>query len=452
MGTRSVMASGRTLTVSELGLIRYEQAKRDGTWPIEVRLLPQHNDTSNTVYTLHTPANTPVSFVRTRREELRAMLDVPPGALVYEVLRDGVLVSTGGLEVRPPQPMSPSVPHALRLSSRPPSGARQLAYDENDQNLREGEWLVQFVYEELPWTVRDVWVHDDRSGKLLTKLDRFGEGFSKTIGVSEGPLVYRFCVVAHDALQSQLAALTRLGWDDGAMVHASQLMTWPLTIHVEDLSVPGNQPSDGLVRVPEIGPMEKGTVSSSLTTGDDDEDDDDEDDFTVHPHSADDNASKKSSSKPQTNKVDMSEEWHPKLSYKSSPVPEDSTSQSYMNDHEEADTITDETENSRHRRNRRRPSDSNGSGGFLSVAMGAAMFVLGSTVTLVLGKRGFLGKAMANDSLSISDDASEQSIDSKRSYDRRKSTIASEQRNDSAEDGDTREMRSFFRPHFGNRS
>lgn len=451
------MASGRTLAVSELGLFRFERAKHDACWPIEVRLVPQRDDRENTVYTLHTSANPPVPFTRTRREELRATLAVPPGALVYEVLRNGVLVSTGGLEVRPPQPASASVAHALRLSSHAPSGAVQLAREENGADGRDGRWLVRFVYQELPWTVREVCVYDDSTCTILTRLDRVGEGFAKTIPLHVGSLTYRFCVVAHDALQNQLAALTRLGWDDGAMVHASQLMTWPLTIQVNDLSMPGAQPADGLVRAPDLELMEKDTISSSLTTADDDDDDDDDDNDNLadHAHSADDNLSKKSSSLPRPNKLDIAPDWQTQLAYKPSPVVEDSTSRSFPNgrvDDEDDIEPHESVSQSGDRRHVRDSGHAHGFGAALSLAMGAAMFVLGSTVTLILGKRSMSGTASASDSLSVSDDASVQSVDSKQSNGRRKSAVTSDKLPDDSHQGHSEGTRSIFRPRFGHRS
>lgn len=203
---------------------------------------------------------------------------------MYEVLRDGVLVSTGGLEVRPPHAPTPTIAHSLRLSALPPSGAKQLDAHENPPDPYGS--LVRFVYEEMPWTVRKIGVIDERNSRLVTRLDKSGEGFSKTIRLPYGDFKYRFCVVVHDALQMHLANPTRLGWDDGAMVRAAHLMTWPLTVHVADLLQPGAVPGDGLVRAPEIDFSEKHSRSSSLTTtpDDDEEDDDDIDDADDESH------------------------------------------------------------------------------------------------------------------------------------------------------------------------
>lgn len=287
------MASARVLTTNELGLIRYQHALITNSWPIEVRLLPQPNDTPHTLYTLHTPGNAAASFTSTRREELRATLNVRPGALVYEVLRDGILVSTGGLEVRPPM----TSPTSTSVSELRPSGARQLnnkVYHHQtgnngtmgNNNNRNNN--VVFEYNEMPWTVRQVSIVDEVTGRIVTDLHRgdhhqcdAGTGFSAAAHLPVGQFLYRFRVV----LLSQPTKPTRLGWDDGAMTQAWELMTWPLCIEVNDLSMPDAVPGDGMMRLDErllnVPPVKYDFHDDFDDDDDDDEEEVDDDDETM---------------------------------------------------------------------------------------------------------------------------------------------------------------------------
>lgn len=362
------MASARVLTTNELGIIRYQKAAIDNRWPIEVRLLPQGNDAPSTVYSLHTPGNMAIPFIPTKREELRATLAVAPGPLVYEVLRDGLLVSTGGLEVRQPHPvpdfthyyqqqqlqaqshaavaadashvqsntrttsqkttsttttvttssssLSPNAPQATTTSIAPNnssietlyhksvtsientttrsdnhtlSGAYQLPIGQGGACDAKQRWPTIFHYNELPWTVRQVFVIDDSTGAVCTSLSKNSatHGFVGQVYLPPGPFHYRFRVIPNEALHTQIVSQpTCLGWDDGAMTHAWELMTWPLTTHVVDLSVEGATTIDGLMRLQKI-PNITLTDISHINDDEDDLDDDDDDEIIISPRTID---------------------------------------------------------------------------------------------------------------------------------------------------------------------
>lgn len=381
------MASARTLTTNELGTIRYEQAEATGKWPIEVRLIPQLNDTADTTYTLHTAGNAAVIFTSTSREEVRATLAVPPGALVYEVLRDGVLVSTGGLEVRPPDALQQTSGGSdsgiggddvgaggvdgvfgAHLGPPPPSGAMQLVAGKPPPDQC---WPVAFAYNEMAWMAREVTVVNADTGAVLLVLTRKPHGFGAIGVVPVGCLRYRFRVVPFEMLHAQAAMPTRLGWDDGAMIHAWQLMTWPLFLHVADLCVPGAVPADGLVRSPGAGaecadaddadgegdaPSDGGAITDVLPEDEDEDEDEDE-------HR--DDASRASTTDKPFDKDAL--RWRDKLQF----------------DHHVAD-VADPAEVAKECVPTRRP----GGNGFGLFAMGVVMFFLGSTVTLLLGRGG----------------------------------------------------------------
>lgn len=346
------MASARVLTTNELGAIWYQRAALENRWPVEVRLLPQHDDTEKTRYTLHTPDVASTLFTRTRRAELRASMAAPAGALVYEVLRNGLLVSTGGLEVRPPDATAlraalqpggaPAAPLGAGLAERPPSGARQLALSEGAGPDARERWPVRFEYRESPWLARHVSVvfsmdgdddddddddtpfspsspsysssfddegelerHEEenrirkkKKKKLMTAsmmksqgnypvcavLTRKRDAFVGETNLPVGEFRYRFRVLPHEPLLNNMAAApTRLGWDDGAMVHAWEFMTWPLALSVKDLAQPGARPGDGLMRLDDLAPRHVAPHSGDDgddegNTDDDDDDDDDADD------------------------------------------------------------------------------------------------------------------------------------------------------------------------------
>lgn len=243
------MASARTLTTNELGTVRYNRAVAHAKWPIEVRLLPQSNDPPLTRYTLHTPSNAAVPFSPTRGHELRATLAVPAGALIYEVLRDGVLISTGGLDVRAPLPPlypAPSTSSASDPSTLPSGAAQQRPPYANPQPLPEHGRVV-FAYRELLWTAREVSVLCASTWKELARLRRNDAGFEGAVDVPVGNLAYRFRVVPFEAGHARLAPPTSLGWDEGASSNAWEQVTWPLALRVSDLKEKGEEPGVGWV-------------------------------------------------------------------------------------------------------------------------------------------------------------------------------------------------------------
>lgn len=272
------MASARTLTTNELGAARFQTAQAAGLWPVEVRLHPLPHDVTDTVYTLHTPGNDPVAFSHTPRHELRATLAVIPGALVYEVLRDGVLISTGGIDVRPPESPLQRSQFATPLDRRPPSGARQLATTEEDLQDDTDGWAVRFEYEEMTWMAKEVDVVTADTGQLLASLVRQDSAFVAVAYVRPGTLRYRFRVIPYEGLSARTAPVTRLGWDDGATRHAWELMTWPLELGVSDLSESGAAPGAAHVEVADDEATSTGAVDGDMRDDEADHDDDDDDD------------------------------------------------------------------------------------------------------------------------------------------------------------------------------
>lgn len=425
--------------------MRYEEARQSGKWPIEIRLLPQFRDSPTTLYTLHTYAHPTTCFVKTRREELRASLVVPAGALVYEVLRDGILVSTGGLEVRPPEPLAPTIDHALRLAALPPSGAWQLPREHNVPDV--DAWLVQFVYEEMPWTVRDVWIQDESSGNTICRLDKCGDRFAKTVYLPKGTFAYRFCVVPNQVPQMHLVTPTRLGWDDGAMVHPSQLMTWPLSIDVVDLSVPGAVPGDGLVRpiTPNLS-EEEPKKRCAVVASDDSTDHSDQTDACSQ--SMEDLSKRSETSVSIQN--DAAPEWNSKRTFKSDTAVADETDSVLLpNEREECGIMRDSSFLGPRTGSGNKSCNLNQSGGISSIFVNAAMFMLGSTLTFMLGRRRFVGHAKASDGLSATDTASVRSLESRASHGRKSSIATASQQRDSIESIGNRGVRSLFRPRFG---
>lgn len=220
------MASAKRLTTAELGAARYEKAEKSGQWPVEVRL-PHHLDGGK--HKLHVPKRSPISFQQDVHGTWRAFLSVPVGPLTYEIRRGDDLVSTGGLTVRAPDAPMTREKLAAGLASKPPSGAKQLEKNESDE---EEGWPVEFRYEEETWSAKEVVVVSDALEEEIS-LTRGSDGaFKGEKRLSTGEFEYRFCIVPREAMRTDHAPFTRLGWDDAAS-KPQRLMTWPMNIKVE---------------------------------------------------------------------------------------------------------------------------------------------------------------------------------------------------------------------------
>lgn len=239
------MASARALTTSELGLIRYERARAASRWPIVVQL---RHAAPATEYVLHVAPHAPTPFRAARAPLpplLSASLAVAPGPLTYTVTAaaaagaGAVVVSTGGLTIRAPEPPLAATRHAAALTSAPPSGARQ--------EVAPGRGSVRFAFAEELWFARAVDVVWEAPGgeERRAPLRRAGDVFEGVAEVAPGRLEYRFRVTPRERTRVDAAPLTRLGWDPTRST-PDALVTWPLEIEVADMAKRGATPGEGM--------------------------------------------------------------------------------------------------------------------------------------------------------------------------------------------------------------
>lgn len=239
------MASARILSATELGANRYDQALKSSKWPIEVRLPNAFltDDLSPSVYSLvlkNTKHEQHIPFNLSSSGDLYASTQVLQGLIQYEIHRSdkqNTLVSTGGLDVTPPNsPLSSSNSAITTLSQRPPSGAQQVS---NKRDKFNSTWPVKFIYQEAVWAARSVFLRIDQSNSKYPQqdiqLERNDSGaFETVVNLHRGTIQYRFRVIPTENTQVDVAPYTRLGWDDSAAKNTSELITWPLDLVLHD--------------------------------------------------------------------------------------------------------------------------------------------------------------------------------------------------------------------------
>lgn len=231
------MANARTLSTTELGTIRYSRASATNSWPLQVSLPPNASDASSTQYRLVINGTSDTPFTTTWRGDLRATTSLPAGTHAYKVYRDGELLHTDQINVQPGEPPQATTKRAGELTERRPSGVTQLGESVN------GKAGVRFVYAEETHSTRDVYAIGAGPPVRLERDDSgdFVADGEMRVGVTE----IRFRVVPREWMRAEMAAFTRLGWDDSAG-ERGVLVTWPLEVEIrESLKTAESEVGDG---------------------------------------------------------------------------------------------------------------------------------------------------------------------------------------------------------------
>lgn len=278
------MSTVRVLSTAELGAIRFAAAESTGKWPTEVhfregsRNFPFGSE-SERFYSVRADCSDgchiDVPLLRTTRAEWRSIIDVPPGSLSYTILEHETEITSGTMEVVPPDPPFARTRLAAQLKSRKSSGAKQFESKEpvsraspasavsselstvpsalsssSPSSVTPSEpvadlWRVDFTFAEETWSVRDVWVEPRVGDPVVMSKDDNGV-YTTSLSLPKGVCQYRFSVLLRDAAGPDAAPFTRLGWD-AAVCTSSSLKTWELSIAVNDLSDGKSEPGESFM-------------------------------------------------------------------------------------------------------------------------------------------------------------------------------------------------------------